>query len=341
MQEKFQGRNIRPYRLIFQLLAAVFLLGQLWGLPPFGTYPILNRIFLPNASCRYINDAPTSCFYYQVQDGLTNGYGDMYINVIIMLLVVVVLVLILGRTWCAWLCPFGLVQEGVTKLRTLLNIPPLRLNWKTRTILRRIKYAFMFFTVILSLPIGISSLGISSCQSTLALPFCQICPAKGFFTVFQQVFGLEPWGTVLPILAILSLLIFLISSFFVRMAFCRVCPMGGFMALFSKRSLTYLHKDPEKCTKCRVCLRVCPVDHDRVYEDMEHLDVAGEDCTLCGRCVEMCPEEGCLSINFGPARLVRSRSPRPIGSVALVKRILGRSPVYRSEDKRERRKKGR
>ena len=66
-----------------------------------------------------------------------------------MLLVVIVLVLVLGRTWCAWLCPFGLAQEGITKLRTLLNIPPLRLSWKTRTILRRIKYAFMFFTVML------------------------------------------------------------------------------------------------------------------------------------------------------------------------------------------------
>jgi len=85
--------------------------------------------------------------------------------------------------------------------------------------------------------------------------------------------------------------------------------MGGFMALFSRHSLTWLHKDTDKCTKCRVCLRVCPMDHDRVYEEMEKDDVGGEDCTLCGKCVEMCPEKGCLSLNFMSKRLVTSARP--------------------------------
>jgi len=207
-------------------------------------------------------------------------------------------------------------------IREKLNIPPLRLKWSHRTVLRQVKYAILMFTVLLSVPIGISALGLSGCRSGLALPFCQVCPAKGFFIVTQQVFGLEPWSTALPAIAVISLLLFLVSSFFVKMAFCRICPMGAFMALFSRQSLLWLEKDPDKCTKCRICLRVCPVDHDRVYEDMESVDVAGSDCTLCGKCVEMCPEEGCLSLSYGPKRLITSRKPREMG---LMSRIRGKT----------------
>ncbi len=306
----FKGRNIRPWRLASQLLGVVFVLGTIIGIPTLGAFPFLRQIFLPNASCRYINSAPTSCYYYQVQDGLVQGASGFYLDLLILLLVVVIAIVLLGRFWCSWLCPFGAVQELLSWVRGLLRIPPLRLKWAHRVLLRRVKYTILFLTVIISLPIGISALGISQCQSTLALPFCQVCPAKGFFTVSQQVLGLEPWGTTLPILAIVSLLLFLVSSFFLRNAYCRICPMGGLMALFGRVSLPYLRKDPDKCTKCRVCLRVCPMDHDRVYEEMERMDVAGEDCTLCGRCVELCPEEGCLSLTYGPFDLVSSRRPR-------------------------------
>ncbi|MBN1389428.1 MAG: 4Fe-4S binding protein [Candidatus Thermoplasmatota archaeon] len=313
MKELFRGRNIRPFRFIVQLLGLGFMFGQMLGLPPFGTHPMLRRIFLPNASCRYINEAPTSCYYYQLQDGLTQGYTDVYIDVILMLLIVLMLIIALGRIWCSWLCPFGLVQEGLMKLRGSVGIPPLKLKWRTRTLLRRVKYAFLFFTVLLSVPIGIGALGIGGCQSTLALPFCQVCPAKGFFTVAQQLLGLEPWSTGLPWIALCSLLVFLIVGFFIDMAFCRVCPMGGVMALLGRFSLPWLRKDPSKCTKCRICLRVCPLDHDRVYEDMDADDVGSEDCTLCGKCVEMCPEEGCLTMMYGPFSVKSSRRPRKMG----------------------------
>ncbi|MFO8050446.1 MAG: 4Fe-4S binding protein [Thermoplasmatota archaeon] len=306
----YKGRSIRPVRFAVQSLAFAFVLGQIFGLPPFGTFPIFRRIFLPNASCRYINSAPTSCFFYQMQDGLTQGSYNYYADVLIMLLAVVVLIIVLGRIWCSWLCPFGMVQEFMGWLREKMGISPFRLKWSHRVLLRRVKYAIIFLTVLISIPIGISSLGLTPVQSDLALPFCQVCPAKGFFTFTQQVLGLEPWSTTLSIIAIASLLIFLISSFFIRMAFCRICPMGGFMSLFSGVSLIWLRKDPDKCTKCRACLRVCPLDHDRVYDDMESDDVAGEDCTLCCKCIEMCPEKDCLSLMFGPWRLVSSIRPK-------------------------------
>ncbi|MDG6224988.1 MAG: 4Fe-4S binding protein [Candidatus Thermoplasmatota archaeon] len=323
MSADYKGRNIRPLRVVFQLGAFAFFIGQLLGLPPFGTEPVLRRVFLPNAACRYMNTAPTSCFYYQLQDSLAHGASDLFASALIMLLVVILLVLVLGRTWCSWLCPFGFVQELFSDLRELVGIPFLRMGFASRVLLRRVKYAILILTVLITVPLGISALGLAGCTGALSLPFCQVCPAKGFFTIFQQILGLEPWSTRLPLLAWASLLIFLGTNVFMRMPFCRICPMGGLMALFAGGSMIYLKKDPDRCTKCRICLRVCPMDHDRVYEEMGRIDVGGEDCTLCARCVEMCPEEGCLSLAAGPFVLVTSRPPKKVGLGRIFQRIRG------------------
>jgi polyferredoxin len=306
----FKGREIRLFRIPVQLAMLTFLLGCLYGISSFGTSPLLKRFFLPNASCRYIESAPTYCYYYPLQDGLTTGFNVWFIDVILLVLIETVLILLLGRIWCSWICPFGFVQELLSDLRKRLNLPPLRLRWSHRMFLRQVKYAILFFTVLISASIGISALGLTGSQSTFALPFCQVCPAKGFFTVTQQMAGILPLTSILPAIAVLMLLFFLATSFTNRMFWCRVCPMGGFMSLFATHSLTWLHKDADKCTKCRICLRVCPMDHDKVYEHMRTGDVGGEDCTLCGRCIELCPEKDCLSLNFMSRRLITSRRPR-------------------------------
>jgi polyferredoxin len=231
------------------------------------------------------------------------------------------MVLVFGRTWCSWACPFGFVQELFSDARELLRLPSLRLGYPVRAFLRKTKYALIFATILITVPLGIATLGLSSCVSTLSLPFCQVCPAKGFFTLLQQIVGLEPWTTQLPLVAVISLGTFIAFSAVMRMPFCRICPMGGTMALLASYSLIYLKKDADKCTKCRVCLRVCPLDHDRVYEEMGRIDVGGEDCTLCGRCVEFCPEEGCLSLSAGPVDVFTSRKPRPVGIINRIKRL--------------------
>ncbi len=327
-RRNYQGRGIRPYRLLVQTAVIVFLLGTLYGLSPFGDSSLLKRVFLPNASCRYIESAPTYCYYYHLQEGLTTGYGDLFMDLIIIILIITLLILLLGRIWCSWLCPFGLVQELLSGLRDRLNIPPFRLKWAHRELLRQVKYAILFFTVLISLSIGISALGLTGYQGTFTLPFCQICPAKGFFTAVQLLTGLISPSTRLPTVAILMLAFFLITSFTMRMFWCRVCPMGAYMALLSRYSLVWLQKDPGKCTKCRVCLRVCPMDHDTVYEEMERIDVGGEDCTLCGKCVEMCPEEDCLSLSFMSRDLMTSRKP---GFGARANLINRKGPIGKND----------
>lgn len=118
-------------------------------------------------------------------------------------------------------------------------------------------------------------------------------------------FGLE--------MSILFVILVLSISFNVRRFWCRFCPTGISLAIvnrfkqFRRVPLLHLHKEEEKCTKCGICKRVCPVQVTEVYE-VKGGDIKTSMCTLCLRCLEMCPNEGCLKLNVSGKTLLKSSS---------------------------------
>jgi len=306
------------------LAFGIFLLlnSLLWGMISFGNDPLLRYVLLPNASCRYIDNAPTYCYYYPLQNWLTGGWQTYYLDMVLPMLIIVAMIVAFGRTWCSWACPFGLFQELITSIRSAMKVPHLTLHYKWISLLDQLKYAMLFFTLLVSVALGVPFLGLEGFSQTYALPFCQLCPAKPVFTLLQMAYFVKPltWTAVpswleglplhdtyvvkalwslwamLPWLAWAMLAFFLIGSFFIRMFWCRLCPMGAFIALFNSLSLVWLRKDPKYCTKCRICLRVCPQDYYQVYEEMEKENITGGECTIFGRCVESCPEKDALSL---------------------------------------------
>ncbi len=294
LKEWAKQKRITIIRRLIAFFIFILLNSLLFGMFEFGRDPTLRYVLLPNASCRYIVNAPTYCYYYSLQQWLQGGYSTFYVDMITPMLIILLLIVALGRTWCSWACPFGLTQELLMSIRQSLRIPHLQLSRKWISLLDQLKYAVLFFTLLVAISIGIPSLGFGEYSATLSLPYCQICPAQGFFTLLQAPFGIT--SAALPITAIIVLVLFVVGSFFIRMFWCRICPMGALMALFNKLSLIWLRKDPAKCTKCRICLRVCPQDFHTVYEEMEKENITGPECTLCGRCVECCPEQGALGL---------------------------------------------
>ena len=313
-------KKITIVRRSFLVVVFVLLNSILFGMFSFGRHPYLRYVLLPNASCRYIDNAPTYCYFYSLQNWLTGGFSSFYQELFIPLLVIGVLIIALGRWWCSWACPFGLMQEILMSIRSLLKIPHIQLSYKWIAILDQGKYAILFFTILIAVAIGIPYMGLPTNLLldiplygdrvvNLALPFCQICPAKGFFTLLQMMLGLIPVN-MLPPIAIAMLVLFMVGSFFIRMFWCRLCPMGAVMALFNRQSLFWLRKKPSRCTKCRICLRVCPQDYSQVYEEMERQNITGPECTLCGRCVESCPEKEALSYNILNFTIYKSKPKR-------------------------------
>jgi ferredoxin-type protein NapH len=114
-------------------------------------------------------------------------------------------------------------------------------------------------------------------------------------------------------LMIFFVVITLLSSAVVRRFWCRFCPTGISLAIASRfkafkwAPVLHINKVEEKCTKCGVCKRVCPVEVTEVYEQKGG-DVKTSVCMHCFRCVEMCPYEGCLKVNLANKTVFKSRN---------------------------------
>jgi polyferredoxin len=245
--------------------------------------------------------------------------------------VVLIMPIVFGRAFCGWLCPFGLYSDVVTILRKALKIRYRVLPEKLNRILHFFRYVLLVFFLILPFLLG----PIQSWQWSLA-PYL-----VGPFRIYNVLLGpLEPliisWdigikifgidisypyvtdivfysGDIFTITVSIFVALTLVGSFFFRRFWCRFCPTGASIAIVNRLKgfrwapLLHLNKDEEKCTKCGICKRVCPVQVTDVYEQKGG-NITTSMCMLCLRCVEMCPYEGCLKLNADGKTIFKSRN---------------------------------
>ena len=164
--------------------------------------------------------------------------------------------LVCARTICGFLCPVGLVQELLYKIRT----PKLKKSRVTR-VLSYFKYVVLVILAIL-IPV------MFSVDGGKAVPgFCKyICPAgtlggaiallsnkhnAGMFSMLGYLFT---WKFVVLITCI-------VASVFIFRFFCRfLCPLGAIYGFFNRIALIGVKVDKDKCTDCGLCVRECKMD---------------------------------------------------------------------------------
>ncbi len=301
--------KITEWRLISQTAWLIVLNSVLFGVPYFSTVPWTKNIFWPNLSTRFIVNNPTTSFLYQIQSRLASGYETYYVSIIVPLMIFILLVIILGRLWCGWLCPIGFLQDLLSRLRKRLGIPYKQLSPKTVIVLDQLKYVLIFLIAFISLAVGLTFLGMNHFWTRAELPFEMVAPPRPIAIFVQQLIGLESWGTAAPLAGIIVALAVIVLSFKIRNFWCRICPAGALMSLLNRRALINIQKDGSKCTKCRVCLRACPMDIEEIYEEKEKDNVTNGSCIHCYRCIELCPEDGCLSVKFMNKTIIKSKYP--------------------------------
>jgi len=173
----------------------------------------------------------------------------------------------LGRFPCGHLCPFGLFQELLYKIKTYKIIIPNKLRY--------LKYGILLLTILV--PIFFHQ------------PFfCKyICPAGTFEASIPQIFMntllINSIGFFFT-LKYFFLLLFLAMSITSKRFLCvTLCPIGAIYGLFNKISILQMKVNQHKCTKCNVCKEVCPMDI-ALYENETNFD-----CIRCFECVKSCP----------------------------------------------------
>ena len=236
----------------------------------------LKNICGPGLNCYSCPGAITACPLGSIQNALTESKTKTptYVFGIILLYCI-----ILGRTICGYLCPAGLLQELLYKIKT----PKLKKSQVTR-ILSYTKYVILFILVI-----GVP-LMYALQENNMPVPgFCKyICPIGTFE---GGVFLLIPssnsdyYGMLGALFSwkFLVMLIIVLAAIFIYRVFCRfLCPLGALYGLFNKLSIIGIKVDKEKCSDCHACINVCKMD---VKEVGDH------ECINCGECISHCKEE--------------------------------------------------
>ena len=252
---------------------------------------------LPGTACNYLNTNIGACIVYQLQHYLSVGFFQSWMFIMVLVLSFLILYVAMGRGWCGWVCPLGMIQDVMDWTRSKLRISRYRLSPFQRQVLNVGRYSVFFAGMLLSIFIAINVVTFFVNVGDIYRPVCQVCPAYPFFTIGQSGLGLTTavGAQNIPWISIGVLGAFLFSALFVRRAFCRICPVAVIMMPFNRVSGISLHKDGKKCTRCSMCHRVCPVDVTEVWKEMEETDITVHNCILCMRCVEVCPEDGCLT----------------------------------------------
>jgi ferredoxin-type protein NapH len=192
------------------------------------------------------------------------------VNLIIGLLTILVIYLLLGgRFFCSWVCPYHFLAElGEWMHKLLIHKKIIKRN---HTFDQRFKY--WFYLLFLGLA------GFSG------------------YTVFEIINPVSAisralvYGPGLVLIWVVALLAF--EVFYSRRAWCRYfCPVGVSYNLIGRIAPFKIHWDVNKCSNCKKCQAVCMVPwvlKDTVNLGKSEFVVSG-DCTRCGLCIDACED---------------------------------------------------
>lgn len=198
------------------------------------------------------------------------AHKHIIVNLLIGTTTVLVLWMLLGgRTFCSWVCPYHLLAEWAEKLHLWLTRKKLV---NDQNMNRRLRSAFWVVFALATFGSG--------------------------YTVFEAI---SPTGILsraliygpgVALLWVLALLLFEIVIS--RRAWCRyACPIGltyGVVGILSPVRIKYTL---EGCFHEGDCRKVCLVPHvlDTVVKGraVDTVVTLGPDCTRCGLCVDTCP----------------------------------------------------
>ncbi len=283
---------------------------------------------LPCFACPYVSGCAGHCYLMALQGSfwgfqiqLTQIFSVWGIRALGMLVLFIVLSLLLSKTWCGWICPFGTLQDWITSLRKKMGIRESRFSYRFRDRLKPVKYILLVLLIVI--PVLIENAGM---HSDYRLPFCQICPAKPIMPLFEgnfQYFSVDTTNTITIAMTMVSLILaafFLVGMFFKDRFFCIFCPMLALLSLIEKAGFLKLKKNVDGCIGCGSCQRVCTMDIRAVHMERIKSDVQTQDCMLCMKCAESCSQDNVLYITFLGKRLFSSSRNYVSGIFSKIKR---------------------
>ncbi len=270
-------RYIPSKRKIIQLYFGLLFNANLKGFISGSIYKGDTKIMCaPGINCYSCPGAIGACPLGSLQGSFSADHSTIYYVGGILLLYS----LLFGRMICGWLCPFGLIQELIYKIKT----PKLKKSPATR-LLSYFKYAVLVFFVLI-IPI------MYAFRDTPLPAFCKyICTAgtlEGGIGLLSNAVNERYFSMLGPLFTwkFLLMVSILVGCVFIFRLFCRfICPLGALYGLFNKISFFGIKEEKHKCTNCGLCTAHCKMD-------IQH--PGDQECISCGSCVGVCPTKAII-----------------------------------------------
>ncbi len=223
------------------------------------------------------------------------SFFDIFSLAAVGFIVVIVITLLLGRFYCASLCPLGSLMDVLTRLSTKIRGQKKfrylkRLSW--------VRYPLLVVTIITLLAGFMPPLNVLDPYSVFGKISVQLFQPV-FIALNNLVAGLsELAGTYSfyhikvdkPEIISLSVSLVLFGSITVMAVlngriFCNtVCPVGTLLGLLSGKALFRVKINPSVCNHCHKCTTVCKascIDSNHQYIDYSR-------CVSCFNCLGSC-----------------------------------------------------
>ena len=234
----------------------------------------LKRICTPGLNCYSCPAAVASCPIGALQHFFAGARYNISLFVTGFLMTIGI---IFGRFICGYVCPMGLLQDLLYKIKT----PKIKARLRYA---RYIKYAVLIlFVILLPMLIRHELTGLGDPW------FCKyVCPSGTIFGAFPLMAAnsfLRDMIGLLFIFKAVSAIALIVVSMFIFRIFCRVlCPLGAIYSLFNKIAFIRMHYHNENCTSCKKCSKACNI----------HIDPPktpnSPECIRCGDCIKACAD---------------------------------------------------
>ena len=207
----------------------------------------------------------------------------------------VLITLIFGRAYCSFLCPLGIMQDLVIRLRR--GVDKLCGRARKGAALRYaapvpyVRYAVLAL-VALSMLAGATLLLAWLDPYTIAARFAagilNPLAAQGAEALPGAAYTAPAWGRYGLLLLIVGffVLVPMLMAWWRGRLYCNtICPVGALLGLLSRRPLLRLSMDPASCVRCGNCLKACKAN----CIDIKHHRIDTSRCVNCYNCVSSCP----------------------------------------------------
>ncbi len=185
--------------------------------------------------------------------------------------------IVLGRGWCSWGCFYGGLDEGFSRIGKKPIIKNISRKW-----------TYLPFAILLVI--------VLTSAAAMSPTYCfWLCPFKAV-TEFEEITSAKVLVQTVIFFSLFLGLVVVMPVLTKRRTQCGLfCPMGAFQSLTNKLNVFDVRIDKDKCTKCNLCVKNCPVfalDERSVLNGGTRIT-----CSKCGKCVEACPS-GAISFHI-------------------------------------------